>query len=48
MLCEVKVAVYSEIGTKHTHTHTHTEINALCGKNLKFLNVKPKDTYSNC
>jgi hypothetical protein len=33
------IAVCSEIHIKH--------INALCGQNAKFLNVKPGGTYSN-
>jgi hypothetical protein len=33
------IAVCSEIHTKH--------INALCGQNVEFVNVKPGGTYSN-
>jgi hypothetical protein len=39
MLHREKVAVYSEIHTKH--------INTLCGQNVELLNVKPDGAYSN-
>jgi hypothetical protein len=39
MLCMELIAVCSEIHIKH--------INALCGQNVEFANVKPAGTYSN-
>jgi hypothetical protein len=39
MLYREIIAVCSEIHTKH--------INALCGQNVEFLNVKPGGTHSN-
>jgi hypothetical protein len=39
MLYREIIAVCSEIHTKH--------INALCGQNVEFVNVKPGGTYSN-
>jgi hypothetical protein len=38
MLYREIIAVCSEIHTKH--------INALCGQNVEFVNVKPGGTYS--
>jgi len=39
MLYREIIAVCSQINTKH--------INALCGQNVDFFNVKPGGTYSN-
>jgi hypothetical protein len=39
MLYREIIAVCSEIHTEH--------INALCGQNVEFVNVKPGGTYSN-
>jgi hypothetical protein len=37
---------YREIIAVCSETHTE-HINALCGQNIEFLNVKPAGTYSN-
>jgi hypothetical protein len=39
MLYTEIIAVCSDVNTEH--------INALCGQNTEFLNVKPGGTYSN-